>query len=58
MAKISGKKPLIYLNLAIFQANRRPYPALSCRAGRKIARWKTHPMTKTREEREEKPEDA
>ena len=58
LAKISGKKPLIYLNLAIFQADRRPYPALSCHAGRKIARWKTRPMTKTRKEREEKQEDA
>ena len=28
LAKISAKKPLIYLNLAIFQANLRPRPAL------------------------------
>jgi hypothetical protein len=45
LAKISGKKPLIYLNLAIFQADLRPPPAPPLDLWRKIARTKASKMT-------------
>jgi hypothetical protein len=56
LTKISVKKPLIYLNLAIFQANRLLRPAPPPDLWRKIARKKASRMTQIQERQQEKQE--
>lgn len=57
-AKISGKKPLIYLNLAIFQANLRPDSASPPDLRRKMAQTKAFRMTEIQARQQENGKDA
>ena len=56
--KISGKKPLIYLNLAIFQANLRLSPAPPPDRWRKMAQTKASRMREKQARQQENAKDA